>query len=212
MTLGELIDRVLHVTGLDPPDAMRLANELWQGERDYTNREIAYAASKIATGEPEAPTPEPEMTLDPAEVLAQVYKLCPRVLCQHVPRLGRAPKDSRFFREQDVDELLAGLPDETKLLIGAFDLVNGRLTITMYDEANDLDRDVGPLDLARYRSSEELDAAIRVLVSRLQSRVLPADFNQAAVGRRRPPPHRLRPVRGRLRATGQPPQEDHRAR
>lgn len=190
MTLGELVDRIVQTIGCSAADAMSVAGELWTEDRDYTNREIGYVASKLGVGPedasepaPEKPELEPELEMDPATVLKLMYRSCPRALpvgedgLVHVPRIGRAPRESPFFTGEDADELLAGLPDETKLLIGAVDIIGRKLTVTLYDEANDVDRDVGPLDLDRYANAGELDRAIRVLLSRLQSRVLPADFN-----------------------------------
>lgn len=190
MTLGDLVDLVVRtLPHLEPPAAFVVANEMWQGERDYTNREVLYAASKLGVVDPPEPVvtappaPEPEMTMDPVEVMKELYRCCPRALPAdadgriHVPRIGRAPKDSPFFQGEAAHEYLDQLPDDIKLLIGRIDLVNSRVTITLYDEANDVDRDVGPLDLTRYDSSAELERAIRVLLSRLQSRVLPADWN-----------------------------------
>lgn len=197
MTLGELVDKVAQTIGCSAADAMKVAAELFTEDRDYTNREIAYVASKLDVGPedvaepvPDKPELEPELEMDPAKVMKLMYRACPRAIAVnrdgvpddvdvpvHMPRIGRAPKESPFFNEDDVDELLAGLPDETKLMIGAVDLVGRKLTVTLYDEANDVDRDVGPIDLDRYENAAQLNRAINVLMSRLQSRVLPADFN-----------------------------------
>lgn len=185
MTLGELLDRVTAVAGLDGADALRVAQELLETGLDPIVDEDIVACAKDFGLEVKAPAPHeaparavaPELTMDPGEVLAEVFKTMPRVLTHSKPVIGKAPMESEFYRELARDELVSGLPDDTKLLIGSIDLVNRTITLTLYDEANDLDRTVGPIDLDRYATSEQLDRALRVLLSRLQARVLLADFN-----------------------------------
>lgn len=188
MTLGELIDRVMEVTSLDAPGAMDVANMLWQGERDYTENEILYAAAGVQAqvkqdaGETVEHTPLPEMTLDPAEVLRQVYLACPRLVPAddegkvHVPRIGRAPKEQQDLPQEVIDEFLADLPDYVKLLLLRIDVIEGTMTPVFYDEANDVDRALGSIDLTRFDTPEQLNEALDVLLRRLP-RVLASDWN-----------------------------------
>lgn len=184
MTLGELIDRVMALTGADAPEAMQVANTLWQGDRDYTDSEIQYAAQHLGIGASEEPvqtvqTPMPEMTMDPAEVLRQVYLACPRLVPAdedgktHIPRVGRAPQEEQHALPE---ELLAGLPEHIKVLLMKVDVIEGTMTPVFYDEANGVDRALGSIDLTRYSTPEQLEAALTVLLKRLP-RVLSSDWN-----------------------------------
>lgn len=112
---------------------------------------------------------------DAAEVLRHVYLTMPRVLNQQVPVIGRAPKESVFYSE-GLQEQIDALPEDVRVLIGGVDLVNGQVTFHLYDEANDLDRAIGPIDLTQYATGEQLRGAIEVLLARLP-RVLSSDFN-----------------------------------
>ena len=50
MTFGELLDRVMAVTGLAPEDATKVAQELYGAERTYTEAGIRYAAESMGLG------------------------------------------------------------------------------------------------------------------------------------------------------------------
>ena len=187
MTFGELLDKIVRVTGLTPEDAIKVAQELYGAERAYTEAGIRYATERLfGTDEPvQAPaprTPEPQMTMDPAEVLSEVYRACPRCLPKQdgqervfLPRVGRAPKDSVFY-DDDLRAQIDALPEEIRVLIGNVSIFDGTVTFTLYDEANDVDRTIGPIDLTRFHSGAELREAIEVLIGRLH-RVLAADWN-----------------------------------
>lgn len=187
MTFGELLDKVIAVTGLAPDDAMKVAQELYGAERAYTDAGIRYAAERLGlvnTEPVQAPqrTPEPQMTMDPAEVLSEVYRACPRCLPKqdghegvYMPRVGRAPKESVFYDEA-LREQIEALPEHIRVLIGNVSIFDGTVTFTLYDEANDVDRHIGPIDLTRFNTGAELREAIEVLIGRL-GRVLAADFN-----------------------------------
>lgn len=183
----ELVSRVKAITGLGAREASFVAIAL----SDDNDPEAVHSAADIArqarelgyeVDEPEQEdddeprtTPAAEVTMDPAQVLAEVYRVCPRVLTAELPRVGRAPKESVFYDEQ-IQRAIDSLPEEIRLLIAGVDLVNGQVTVELYDEANDVDRKIGPIDLTRYGSAAALDRALRVLIGRLP-RVLSADFN-----------------------------------
>lgn len=190
MTLGELIDKVMADTGLDAPRAMQVATELYTPDREepYTNREIVYAATRLGLmdeDDPLQPTPataeeavardQGELLTDPGEILAEVARVMPRVMVNEFPRIGKRPKDREL--PPDVEDMIAELPEEVRLLILDIDLFGAEASITLYDEANDVDRVVGPIDLSRYESGDALRTAITTLLTRLQSKVLRADHN-----------------------------------
>lgn len=185
MTLGELIDHAMTVLGCDADDGFKVAQEVYSpGRGDYSDDVLRYAAERLgvaqpAEGEPVQTTPLPEMTMDPAEVLRQVYLACPRCVPAdddgkvHLPKIGRAPVEEQH---QIPQEFLDQLPEEVRVLLIDLDVVNGTAEIILYDEANGVDRKLPPIDLARYKSGEELHEAIGVLLRRLP-RVLAADWN-----------------------------------
>jgi hypothetical protein len=182
--LDQLAQRVVQITGLNERAAQIVAANLLEGSQDgiFSAADIARTAEELGYefAKPEAPaakpnTPGPEITMDPAEVLAEVYRACPRVMREEVPRIGRAPKDSVFY-DAELQAMVDSLPEEIRLLIAGVDLVNGQVNVTLYDEANDVDCTIGPLSLDRYDSARALEEALRVLIGRLP-RVLSSDFN-----------------------------------
>lgn len=196
MTFGDLIDRVMAVAGVPPDAAYTVANDLWTAagspddmDEPPTVGNIVDAARKLgvdvdvqasersqaAEGEPAERVPLPELTMDPAEVLAEVYKKCPRVMAFETPRLGQVPDEAREKFPQEIEELL-DLDDEVKAMIGKFDLFENTLTFTVRDEANDIDREIGPIDLGRFRNTKALERGLNVFVDRL-GKNLAADMN-----------------------------------
>lgn len=197
MTRGELLDMIIEQTGLSAEDAMKVVAELWGAERAYTPAGIEYAVEKLGLApKPKAPaTPAPHMTMDPAEVLVQVNRVMPRMIplqrdiemdgavvkgahpdgMVHVPRIGRAPKESVFY-DESLRAQIEALPEEMRVLIGSVDVYAGSVTFTLYDEANDIDHKIGPIDLTHFTTAADFQSAIDTLLGRLP-RVLAADFN-----------------------------------
>lgn len=187
MSLGELIDRVMTLLGCDADAAFKVAQEVYSpGRDDYSDDVLRYAANAVGVGEDEgeepvqtAPEMMPEMTMDPVEVLRQVYLACPRCVPAdedgkvHVPRIGRAPQEEQHAIPQ---EILDELPDHVKLLLMQIDVFNAEANVVFYDEANGVDRRMPAIDLTRYGSGEDLRAGIDALLSRIQ-RVVAADWN-----------------------------------
>jgi hypothetical protein len=180
----ELAQRVTALTGLNERAAAIIAASLLEDDpaRVCSAAEIVDAAEDLgyefekpgaASDKPNAPAAE--VTMDPVEVLAQVYRTCPRVLTQEIPRVGRAPKESVFY-DEELQAMIDALPEEIRVLLAGVDLINGEVNVTLYDEANDVDRTIGPLSLDRYDSRHALEEALRVLIGRLP-RVLSSDFN-----------------------------------
>lgn len=178
----ELVDRVKALTGLESRDAFRVADALdadLVSAPDIVEKAIELGFDIERKHDPDAAPvndqPLPEISTNPVEVLAAMYRECPRVLAHNVPVVGRVPKESLFY-DEDVQEMLKALPENLRLLIGSIDIYNGTLTVTLYDEANDLDRKIGPIDLERFDTQDQLETAIRVLLGRLHL-VLAADSN-----------------------------------
>lgn len=191
MNFDELVERVKKLTELDSRDAFRVADAL-VNEHEHEHIPPAVIVDKAiemgfeverkhdgADDAPENAEPMPEVTTNPVEVLAEMYRICPRTLAHQTPKIGRVPKESVFY-DEDMQAMLAALPEHLRVLIGNIDIFNGSLTITLYDEANDLDREIGPIDLGRFLASDDagakLNAAVETLIKRLP-RVLAADFN-----------------------------------
>lgn len=113
-----------------------------------------------------------EVTMDPGMVQASVYEVSPRAFCTELPRLGQAPDELREL----APELVEQLPDEVKAMLVKLDVFEGKATFWVYDEANEIDRAIGPIDLSRFTSAEALAEAFYTLARRL-GRVLAAEFN-----------------------------------
>lgn len=187
----ELLERVRTLTGLNGRAASAVAISIADQHGDApvsANQIIEEAESlgyEVHRKGPAVDTAKhalPEIELDPAEVLKAVYRECPRLLPKQeghdavaLPRVGRAPKESIFY-DEEIRAQIDALPEEIRVLVGHVDLFNGQMTVTLYDEANDVDRHIGPIDLARYGSEGALTKAIYVLCGRLP-RVLAADWN-----------------------------------
>lgn len=112
------------------------------------------------------------ISMDPAEVLSEVYMVEPRVLQSKVPVLGRAPDEAyQHFAAE-----LAELPENIVAALVKIDLHEGKATYWLRDEANNVDRPIGPIDLARYPSQSALSDALMEAFKRMP-RVLASDFN-----------------------------------
>lgn len=184
-----LVERVRALTGLGIKDAFKVAESI-EDEPTLTSVQIIDAAASCGFDmsearvqvQDDAPAMLPQVTFDPVEVLAAVYRECPRCLpvqegaeAVFIPKIGKAPKGSEFHTPE-IEELVANLPEQMRLLVGGVDMHNGTLTITLYDEANDVDRTIGPIDLTSMESQEAFNAAVEALLSRV-ARVIAADFN-----------------------------------
>lgn len=187
----ELRDRVKALTGLNDRAAQAVAVSMLadaKGNTDFppTDSHIVREAEALGYDfeRPEGVVDEPEpwaaeITMDPAIVLSEVYENSPRVLCAQMPRIGKAPDE---LQQLDPD-LIEQLPDEVRALLLKIDVFEGKATFWMRDEANDLDRPIGPIDLRRYSSGTELMEGVMALLQRDANgvlrldRVISADFN-----------------------------------
>jgi hypothetical protein len=180
----ELLARVKEITGLDGRKASAVAGSLYDRDADavYSAAQIVREAKKLGyefeerervTTDTE-PEPEigPEISMDPARVLSEVYENCPRVLCAKMPTVGRAPNEAY----EHFADLIESLPEEVRALLVKLDLYEGKATFWLRDDANEIDRPIGPIDLRGYADAEAIEEAFMALLQRLP-RVLAADFN-----------------------------------
>lgn len=184
-----LLERVRTLTGLAGRDAAKVAFE-FDDPTAVSPQEIVDKAielgfdveKKHGQARVVAATPMPEITMNPAEVLSEVYMTCPRVLMTQTPKIGRVPDEARQY--EGIEEILDALPEDVKLLLAKIDVIEGAVTFWLYDVANEVDRAIGPIDLTRYiseddspeRNNERIEEAFRTLLTRV-ARVIAADTN-----------------------------------
>jgi len=188
----ELRDRVEAITGLNKRACQVVATTLLaEGEPNaaFSAGQIVKMAERLGYefDRPEGVKVEDEqeqafaseVSMDPAVVLSEVYENQPRVLCAEMPRIGQAPDELRQLDPELVDQI----PEELRLCLVKIDLFEGKATFWLRDEANDVDRPIGPIDLTRYGGPEQMFEAIQTLLRRdakgvlRLDRVLSADFN-----------------------------------
>lgn len=173
----DLLERVKSLTGLEGRDAAKVAFELEDNPRpqDIIDKAIELGFDvERKHGPVAAPaTPIEEMTMDPVKVLSEVYMVCPRVMCQHIPKMGRAPDEVN--RHEQLAGILAELPEDIQAMLVKIDLLEGQATFWIRDEANDIDRPLGPIDITRFDSEHALEHAFNVLLKRMH-KILAADF------------------------------------
>lgn len=184
---NDLLIRVRRLTGLDGRDAAKVAFELGDDPRpqDIMDKaaELGFEVEKLHEDEP-APASggfAGHVSMNPAEVLSEVYMVMPRVLCQEIPRVGAVPDEARQY--EGMEEIIDALPEAMKLLLVKIDVLEGAATFWLKDEANDVDRPIGPINLSEYVDAEAGDidvdgmvGAFETLLGRLP-RVLAADWN-----------------------------------
>lgn len=185
MSYDELRERVRNLTGLEGKDADLVTADIYAvaGDDPVSPAVIAHAAELRGFGQPAAApvaTKDEQLseqigagiTMDPAKVLLGVYENSPRVACERVPVIGRAPTEA----QQLIGDALDELPDEIRLLLCKIDVFEDTATFWLWDEANEIDRPVGPIDLKPFQTGEALHDAFMALLQRLR-RVLAADSN-----------------------------------
>lgn len=185
----ELRDRVEAITKLNKRACQIIATSLLQEAFLHDNEGVVYSAGQIVKEaerlgyefeRPEGVTVEdeheqvfaPEVSMDPGVVQAAVYEVTPRAFCTELPKLGKAPDELRELAPELADQL----PDEVRAMLIKIDVFEGKATFWVYDEANEIDRAIGPIDLTHYESADALNEAFGTLMRRV-GRVLSADFN-----------------------------------
>lgn len=180
----ELRGRVEAITKLNKRACQIVAASLLQDatpEAAFSAGQIVKEAERLGYDfeRPEGVTVEedeqvfaPEVSMDPGVVQAAVYEITPRAFCTELPKLGKAPDELRELAPELADQL----PDEVRAMLIKIDVFEGKATFWVYDEANEIDRAIGPIDLTRYESADALNEAFGTLMRRV-GRVLSADFN-----------------------------------
>jgi hypothetical protein len=175
----ELCERVVALTGLSQREAAQVAFAFDEGAVPSPAQivdmaiELGYdVEAKHANKTDTMDEPIAEVTFDPAVVLEEVFLMCPRVLMSATPVLGRAPDQAL---ELFADEL-ANLPEDIIAALVKINIHEGEVTVWVRDEANDLDRPIGPISIKHMDSESALNDAILTLFKRLP-RVLAADTN-----------------------------------
>lgn len=172
---ASLLERVKRLTGLDGRDAAKVAVAF--DDTDPLPQQIIEKAQELgfdvqtatAPPAPESPTFGVGISMNPVEVLTETYMVAPRVLMQHIPKIGKVPDEARKYFDH-LDEL----PEDVRAMLVKIDVFEGQATFWLKDEANDVDRPIGPIDLKPY--GEDLEIAFRALVQRLPL-ILSADCN-----------------------------------
>jgi hypothetical protein len=202
-SFGELLDRVQRLTKLDTDEAYAVAKDLWDADASAiptpaqivsTAERLGYTVNATTDAPPNAPSIEDAMadmtdeeklhlqlvnglkslhiSADPAEVLHEVYMVEPRVLQAEIPVLGQAPDEAyQHFAAE-----LADLPEDVIACLVKIDLFQGQATYWLRDEANNVDRPIGPIDLTRYPDATALSDALLEAFKRMP-RVLAAEYN-----------------------------------
>lgn len=181
MSFGALIDHIGRVCALEPADAYKVAEPVWANRApdaheveppdDESLRELARSLGLEVAGDN---SPErQQLTMDPEVVLAEVYRHTPWVLCSKMPVAGHVPEKAR---ELLPPEVLEQIPEEAQAGLVSVNVMEGTAVFTFCDVANEIDREIGPIDLSRFESGAEMKHAMDVLLGRL-GRVLAAPFN-----------------------------------
>lgn len=176
----ELVERVKSLVGLNGRAASQVAGEFDENAPPTAKQivekaiELGYEVTTQPGKDPNPPGIGAEISMDPATVLAEVYENCPRVLAVNFPAIGRAP--AQLEAHEDLMAEIEQLPEEIRVLLVKIDMADERMTVWLRDEANDVDRPLGPIDLRPYKTGEQLHGALMVLLQRLPL-VLRSDFN-----------------------------------
>lgn len=183
-SFSEFLERIQALTGLGARDAARVAFEF--GPEDLPSptqivdaaNELGYDVEVKHDGPEPAPedTPPlgPDINMNPGEVVGHVYLACPRVQMEEVPRMGKAPIQHEMSEE--VHAMLDQLPPDISAAIVDVNVLDGKATFWVHDEANVIDRPIGPIDITRYTTGDALMGAFTDLLRRI-NKVLAADTN-----------------------------------
>lgn len=188
----EILERVKALTGLGGRDAAKVAFEFDPDDeprpQDIIDKaiELGFDVERKHGDEPETPAPfGVGITMDPGEVLTEVFMVMPRcvpvrededgnVLPVEIPRIGRAPAEIQNFEGHE--QFMEELPEDVRLILAKIDVFEGKVTFWVRDGANEIDRPIGPVDLTVYTSERQMHEAFMDLLRRLP-RVLAADLN-----------------------------------
>ncbi len=189
----EMMHRIESLTGLTGRDAARVAFEF---DPDTQPRPDEIVDKAIEMGydverKHDAPADEPDapfgvgISMDPAVVLTEMFMVMPRcvpvrtdlngdAMPVQVPKVGRVPDEAQGH--ESLHELIDELPDDISLILAKIDVFAGSCTFWVRDGANEIDRPIGPIDLTKYTSANQINEAFMDLLKRLP-KVLAADLN-----------------------------------
>jgi hypothetical protein len=189
----DLMERVKSLTGLEGRDAAHVAFAFDPDEEPRPQDIIEKAIElgfDVERKHDEQPADEPApfgvgITMDPAQVLTEVFMVMPRCvpvreddqgnpLPVEIPHIGRAPEEIRNFEGHE--QFMEELPEDARLILAKIDVFEGKVTFWVRDGANEIDRPIGPVDLTQYTSERQMNEAFMDLLKRLP-RVLAADSN-----------------------------------
>lgn len=201
-TFNELVTRIESITGLGRRQASTVAIALTDEESDSiptaaqivdTAVELGYDVdvkhARKAARESGDTSFAPDVEMDPNEVFAQVHLANPGRLIPatdgevKMPRIGLAPQEAMRMMDDEAREKLEELRDEAEgegnsvfASLTALDLGAMQATVWIYDEANGIDRPIGPIDLTRYSGPQAFQEGLGALMARARF-VLTADWN-----------------------------------
>jgi len=201
-TFNELVTRIESITGLGRRQASTVAIALTDEESDSiptaaqivdTAVELGYDVdvkhARKAARESGDTSFAPDVEMDPNEVFAQVHLANPGRLIPatngevKMPRIGLAPQEAMRMMDDEAREKLDELRDEAEsegnsvfAALTALDLNAMQATVWIYDEANGIDRPIGPIDLTRYSGPQAFQEGLGALMARARF-VLTADWN-----------------------------------
>ena len=201
-TFNELVTRIESITGLGRRQASTVAIALTDEESDSiptaaqivdTAVELGYDVdvkhARKAAREHGDTSFAPDVEMDPNEVFAQVHMANPGRLIPatdgevKMPRIGLAPQEAMRMMDDEAREKLDELRDEAEsegnsvfAALTALDLNAMQATVWIYDEANGIDRPIGPIDLTRYSGPQAFQEGLGALMARARF-VLTADWN-----------------------------------
>ena len=201
-TFNELVTRIESITGLGRRQASTVAIALTDEESDSiptaaqivdTAVELGYDVdvkhARKAARESGDTSFAPDVEMDPNEVFAQVHMANPGRLIPatdgevKMPRIGLAPQEAMRMMDDEAREKLEELRDEAEgegnsvfASLTALDLGAMQATVWIYDEANGIDRPIGPIDLTRYSGPQAFQEGLAALMARARF-VLTADWN-----------------------------------
>lgn len=199
-TFNELVTRIEGITGLGRRQASTVAIALTDEDSDSipTAAQIVDAAAELgydvdikharkAAREHGDTSFAPDVEMDPEAVFAQVHLANPGRLIPatdgkvSLPRIGLAPEQAMRMMDDEAREKLEELRAEADsegvfAALTALDLGAMEATVWIYDEANGIDRPIGPIDLTRYSGPQAFERGLQALMARARF-VLTADWN-----------------------------------
>lgn len=192
-SFDEMMERIEALTGLTGRDAAKVAFEFEENAHPRPDEIVDKAIELGFDVERKHDVPEDEpatpfgvgICMDPTQVLTEMFMVMPRcvpvrtdlngdAMPVQVPKVGRVPDEAQGH--ESLHELIDELPDDISLILAKIDVFEGSCTFWVRDGANEIDRPIGPIDLTKYTSANQINEAFMDLLKRLP-KVLAADAN-----------------------------------